>query len=42
MKADENPVIVNIKTRRSVREYLDTPLPGETIRKCCGCGKESR
>jgi nitroreductase len=33
MMADENPVIVNIKTRRSVREYLDTQLYEETTRK---------
>lgn len=39
MKADENPVIVNIKTRRSVREYLDTPLPEETIRKIIDAGR---
>lgn len=30
--ADENPVIVNIKTRRSVREYLDMPLSEKTIK----------
>lgn len=31
MKSDENPVIENIKTRRSVRDYLNTPLSEETI-----------
>ncbi len=30
--ADENPVIVNIKTRRSVREYPDTQLYDEISR----------
>ncbi|MCZ7391814.1 MAG: nitroreductase [Candidatus Methanoperedens sp.] len=39
MKADENPVIVNIKTRRSVREYLDTPLSEETIKKIIDAGR---
>jgi hypothetical protein len=33
MKTDENPVIANMKTRRSVRESLDTPLSEETIKK---------
>ncbi len=39
MMADENPVIVNIKTRRSVREYLDTPLSEETIKKIIDTGR---
>jgi nitroreductase len=39
MKADENPVIANIKTRRSVREYLDTPLSEETIKKVIDAGR---
>ncbi|MDD5617284.1 MAG: nitroreductase [Candidatus Methanoperedens sp.] len=39
MIADENPVIVNIKTRRSVREYLDTPLSEETIKKIIDAGR---
>ncbi|MCX9025598.1 MAG: nitroreductase [Candidatus Methanoperedens sp.] len=39
MKAEENPVIVNIKTRRSVREYLDTPLSEETIKKIIDAGR---
>jgi len=39
MKADENPVIANIKTRRSVREYLDTPLSEETIKKIIDAGR---
>ncbi len=38
MNAKENPVIVNIKTRRSVREYLDTPLPQKIIRKIIDAG----
>jgi nitroreductase len=39
MKADENPVIANIKTRRSVREYLDTPLSEETLKKIIDAGR---
>jgi len=39
MMADENPVIVNIKTRRSVREYLDTPLSEETVKKIINAGR---
>ncbi len=39
MIADENPVIANIKTRRSVREYLDTPLSEETIKKIIDAGR---
>src|SRR5665811_1156801 len=39
MKADENPVIANIKTRRSVREYLDTQLSEETIKKIIDAGR---
>jgi len=39
MKSDENPVIANIKTRRSVREYLDTPLSEETIKKIIDGGR---
>jgi nitroreductase len=39
MKADENPVIANIKTRRSVREYLDTPLSEESIKKIIDAGR---
>lgn len=39
MMADENPVIVNIKTRRSVREYLDTPLSEETITQIIDAGR---
>jgi nitroreductase len=38
MKADENPVIANIKTRRSIRDYLDTPLSEETINKIIDAG----
>ncbi len=39
MNAKENPVIVNIKTRRSVREYLDMPLPQEIIIKIIDAGR---
>jgi nitroreductase len=39
MMADENPVIVNIKTRRCIREYLDTPLSEETIKKIIDAGR---
>lgn len=39
MKSDENPVIANIQTRRSVREYLDTPLSEETIKKIIDTGR---
>jgi nitroreductase len=39
MKSDENPVIANIKTRRSVREYLDMPLSEETIKKIIDAGR---
>ncbi|VVB95656.1 Coenzyme F420:L-glutamate ligase [uncultured archaeon] len=39
MMADENPVIVNIRTRRSVREYLDTQLSEETTRKIIDAGR---
>ena len=39
MIADENPVIANIKTRRSVREYLDMPLSEETIKKIIDAGR---
>ena len=39
MKADENPVIENIKTRRSVRDYLNTPLSEETIEKIIDAGR---
>jgi nitroreductase len=39
MKADENPVIANIKTRRSVRDYIDTPLSEETIKKIIDAGR---
>ncbi len=39
MMADENPVIVNIKTRRSVREYIDKPISEETIKKIIDAGR---
>ncbi len=39
MKGDENPVIANIKSRRSIREYLDTPLSEETIKKIIDAGR---
>jgi len=39
MMADENPVIENIKTRRSIREYLDTPLSEETIKNIIDAGR---
>ena len=39
MKAEENPVIVNIKTRRSTRDYLDTPLSEDTINKVIDAGR---
>jgi nitroreductase len=39
MKSDENPVMANIKTRRSVREYLDTPLSEETIKNIIDAGR---
>ena len=34
-----NPVIQNIKTRRSIRKYKDTPVPRELIREVMECGK---
>jgi len=39
MKADENPVIENIQTRRSIRDYLETPLSEQTIRKIIDAGR---
>jgi len=39
MKTNENPVIKNIQMRRSVRDYIDTPLPEETTRKIIDAGR---
>jgi nitroreductase len=35
---DMNPVLENIKTRRSVRSYLDKPVPKELIQKVLEAG----
>jgi nitroreductase len=39
MKADNNPVIENIQTRRSIRDYLETPLSEETIKNIIDAGR---
>ena len=39
MMVDENPVIENILTRRSIRDYLETPLSEQTIRKIIDAGR---
>ncbi len=39
MKGDENPVIENILMRRSIRDYLETPLSEQSIRKIIDAGR---
>ena len=39
MMVDENPVIENIQTRRSIRDYLETPLYEQTLRKIIDAGR---
>ena len=34
-----NPVIQNIKTRRSIRKYKSIPVPKELIQEVMECGK---
>lgn len=36
---DDNPVIQAIRTRRSVRRYRDTPIPGELLETLVDCGR---
>lgn len=39
MDYEENSVITNIKTRRSIRDFLNKPVPEEVIRKIIDTGR---
>lgn len=39
MDYEENSVITNIKTRRSIRDFLNKPVPEEVIRKIIDAGR---
>lgn len=39
MDYEENSVITNIKTRRSIRNYLNKPVPEEVIRRIIDAGR---